>query len=188
MRLAWLLTIAVTAASSAQPAPSSATEWHPVISAVGAWRVFNDQIDLRSEWAYGARMGLESSSRFSLVIDYVECQTWRRGSGRSAEVMALRALGRVDALRGRVRPYLIGGLGGLLLQFRDAPNTAVGSMILGVGGEKRFAERWRLFGEASVDHYYYESVFYTSTGGAIPTGQKGANVIWTGSIGIGASF
>ncbi len=189
MRLAALLLAFLVAGTLATPPPASATEWRPVLSAVGSWRFFSDAMDLRSEWGYGARFGLESTSRFSLFIDYVECKTWRRGSFRSAEVMALRALARVDLLRGRtVRPYAIGGLGGLLFQFRDAPNAGVGTMVFGLGAEGRFAERWRVFAEGGLDHFYYEPVIYSPTGSRISTGERGADVVGTASIGIGRTF
>ncbi|HLQ67100.1 MAG TPA: hypothetical protein VK123_07715 [Candidatus Limnocylindrales bacterium] len=188
MRRITLLLVLLVTGTLASPPPASATEWRPVISAVGSWRFFSDAIDLRNEWAYGARFGLESSSRFSLFIDYVECKTWRHVSFRSAEVMGLRALARVDLLRGKVRPYAIGGLGGLLFQFRDTPNAGVGTMTFAVGAEGRFAERWRVFGEAGLDHFYYESVVYSPTGTPYSTGQRGADVIETASIGIGWAF
>lgn len=183
-----LLLVGLAACTLVAPPPGSATEWRPVLSPVGSWRFFSDEMSLRSEWGYGARFGLESSSRFSLFIDYVECKTWRRVSSRSAEVMALRALARVDLGRGSVRPYAIGGLGGLLFQFRDAPNAGVGTMVLGVGAEARFAEGWRVFGEGSLDHFYYEPVLYSATGIPYSTGQRGADVIGTASIGIGRAF
>ena len=75
--------------------------------------------------------------------DVAPCQLSIRGSD------GLRALARVDLSRGSVRPYAIGGLGGLLFQFRDAPNAGVGTMVLGVGAEARFAGGWRAFGEGS---------------------------------------
>jgi hypothetical protein len=165
-----------------------ATEWRPVLYAVGAWRYFNDEVDLRNEWAYGARFGLTSTSWYSFMIDYVECKTWRRTTMRSADVMALRALFRADLLKGTWRPYVTGGLGGLLFQFNDAPNTGVGTMTLGLGVERPFAERWRAFAEASVDHYYYQPVFYDATGRPFATGQRTANVIGTTSIGFGIGF
>lgn len=183
-----VLFAALTSAALARPATATAMEWRPVISAVGSWRVFSDEMNLRSEWAYGARFGLQSSSRLSLYIDYVECKTWRRVSGRSAEVMSLRALARVDLLRGDVRPYVIGGLGGILFQFRDRPNAGVGTMIVGLGTEGKFAERWRIFGEAGLDHFYYEPVVYSPTGTPLSTGQRNADLIGTGSIGIGWTF
>jgi hypothetical protein len=188
MRRVTLLLVLIVAGTLAAPAPASATEWRPVLSPVGSWRFFSDEMNLRSEWGYGARFGLESSSRFSLFIDYVECKTWRRVTGRSAEVMALRALGRVDLLRGAVRPYAIGGLGGLLFQFRDAPNAGVGTMVLGLGAEARFAEGWRVFGEGSLDHFYYERVFYSPSGIPYSISQRSADVIGTASIGIGRAF
>jgi hypothetical protein len=168
--------------------PAHAAEWRPALYAVGAWRFFNDEVALQSEWGYGARFGLTSDTPFSFHIDYVECKTWRKNTMASSDVMALRALMRVDVIQKTWRPYVIGGLGGLLLQFADAPNAGVGTMTLGLGVERPFAERWRAFAEASVDHYYYQPVFYDATGRPFATGQRTANVIGTTSIGFGIAF
>jgi hypothetical protein len=188
MRRVTLLVVVLVACTLAPPPFASATEWRPVLSAVGSWRFFSDEMNLRSEWGYGARFGLESSSRLSLFIDYVECKTWRRATSRAAEVMSLRALARVDLLRGAVRPYVIGGLGGLLFQFRDAPNAGVGAMVFGVGAEGKVAEQWRVFGEGGLDHFYYERVFYSPSGSRLSASQRNADIIMTASIGIGRTF
>lgn len=165
-----------------------AAEWHPVAAITGGFRFFEEDLDLQTHFAYGARVGLSDGSRATLYLDYLECRTWRKGTAADADILAMRALLRVDALRGSVRPYVIGGLGGMMLQFDDAPNAGVGAFTFGAGLEGRLGRTWSLFAEGTFDSYTDRRVQYSSGGIAIGRGLPGTFTIPVITGGLSARF
>jgi len=145
-------------------AAARAAEWRPSVALTGGFRLFGDELDLREHWSYGGRVGLSDPSRTTLYLDYLECRTWRNATARHSEIFALRALVRFDILKSTVRPYVIAGFGGMMLQFDDAPNAGVGAFTYGGGAEARLGDRWSIFAEGTFDTYTAERVTYTPGG------------------------
>jgi outer membrane protein OmpA-like peptidoglycan-associated protein len=75
-----------------------------------------------SGFLVGGRIGLRLGSLFSLEGELVFIPTTERMSGESLDVIGFRGQAAVDLLsRGRLRPFLVAGLGGLDLVDTDAP-------------------------------------------------------------------
>jgi len=166
----------------------TAAEWHPVAAMTGGFRLFGDDLDLQDHFSYGARFGISDGSRTTLFLDYVECHTWRRATSADSDIFALRALLRFDLLRTRLRPYVTGGFGGMMLQFNDAPNAGVGVFTYGLGADLRCSDRWSLFAEGTQDTYTENRVIYDSSGAVYGRGYRGTFSFPTVSAGILAHF
>jgi hypothetical protein len=87
-----------------------------------AW--FDSKLDLDHEASLGIRFGMAAGPRFTVLMDVMETEPARKTTGASSRVLSLRALGQFRLLTGAVRPYLIGGFGGVLFDFDDANDTA----------------------------------------------------------------
>jgi hypothetical protein len=86
-------------------------------SAGATW--FDDKLDFGGEVSFGLRFGMEANHRFSVLMDFAQVDPARKTTGKSARVSSLRALGQCRLLTGSVRPYLMGGFGGVLFHFDD---------------------------------------------------------------------
>lgn len=154
----------------------------------GGVRLFNEDLDLTTDASFGARLGIQVSDRWGVILDFVASHPIRRSTGQEAPIDALRALARANILTGKVRPYAIAGVGGILFFFSDAGDAAEGSMTFGGGVDFRIARRMFAYVEGSTDVYRAEGVVYAPTGIVYQTQPRKTETLGTISIGIGAEF
>ena len=151
-------------------------------------RDFDSGRDLDSEVSFGARFGIDASTRFGLIMDYVYTSPARETTGSSANVSAIRGLARYRILSGSLRPYVLGGVGGVLFDFDDTFDTASLTLTLGGGAEYRLGARAFLFAEASADGYRARTVTYSSTGEEADSTERETEAIFAGTAGIAVEF
>ena len=170
-------------------AQASAESARPIFVAptVGV-RSFDSVRDLDSEVSIGARFGIDASARFGLIMDYAYTSPSRETTGSSASVSAIRGLARYKILSGSLRPYLMGGVGGVLFDFDDTFDTASLTLTLGGGAEYRLGGRTSLFAEASADGYRARTVTYSSTGEETESTERETETVFGGTAGIAVEF
>jgi len=151
-----------------------------------AW--FDEKLDFESEISFGLRFGMEANHRFSILMDYAQVDPARKTTGKSARVSSLRALAQCRLLTGSVRPYLVGGFGGLLFNFEDANDTAGGTASAGGGVEYAGSQSVKVFAEYSADFYRMRSVTYSSTGEVLSSGERTTDVLQSVSAGVSVGF
>jgi len=186
MRLAFVLFV-VAACSSAIPGPARA-ERSLVVAPIIGLRAFESKLDLGDEAAIGARFGIATSDRVSVLVDYVHTAPARKTTGQLAYITGLRTLAQVRILTGRIRPYVIAGAGGVLFNFSDANDTAGGTVTIGGGVELKPWRRAALFAEGSLDFYRSREVIYSATGDEISVGPRSTDQISTVEAGVALEF
>ena len=154
----------------------------------GGVRLFEEDLDLEDEVAYGLRAGMGASERFSFLIDFLQSSPARTTTGAQASVSALRGLTQARILTGTVRPYLLAGLGGVLFDFDDTNDTAVGAVTAGGGVEMRLGSRASLYTEISTDIYRARTVSYSPEGVAQESTDRDTQMAWTGLVGFQVEF
>ena len=157
-------------------------------AATAGVRFFNEDLDLKTDASFGARLGIEVSDRWGLLLDFVASHPVRKSTQALAPVDALRALARANFLTGKIRPYAFAGIGGLLFFFNDAANAAEGAVTFGAGVDVRVARRAVLYLEGSQDVYRADGVVYTPTGAVYQTQPQKTQRLGTVSLGIGMEF
>ncbi len=183
------LLVACAAVGRARAAESSAEQARPVTLAFsGGYRIFNHQVDLKNEAAFGARLGLGIAPRVEVALDFELSDPLRGATGRPASVSALRALLRVDALRGSIRPYAIAGVGGLLMNFDDSPDFSSGALTAGVGVEHALSGRMIARLEATGDFYRAQVDKYDNGGTIVARTGRTTNGLGTISLALGTRF
>jgi hypothetical protein len=161
----------------------------PVTFAVtGGARFFNEDLDLNTDVSFGARLGIGLSDRWAVLLDFVASHPIRESTQELAPIDALRALARANILTGKIRPYAIAGIGGILFFFDDAANAAEGSVTFGGGIDYRIARRATVYLEGSTDLYRPDGVIYTPTGIVYQTEPRETQFLGTISIGVGVEF
>lgn len=151
-------------------------------------RFFNEDLDLKTDASFGARLGIEVSDRWGVLLDFVASHPVRESTQELAPIDALRALARANILTGKIRPYAIAGIGGILFFFNDANHAAEGAVTFGGGVDFRIARRAVLYLEGSEDAYRADGVVYTLTGAVYQTEPRKTQRLGTISIGIGLEF
>lgn len=151
-------------------------------------RSFEDRLDLTSEVAAGARVGMDWSKHASLLMDVVYTTPTRKGSGAFTRVISVRSLIQYRCLTGPLRPYVVAGLGGTLFDFEDTPDAAGGTLTGGVGMEWRLARRIAVFGEGSIDWYRSRAVTYAPTGERLTISDRTTDAVRTFGAGLVARF
>jgi hypothetical protein len=150
--------------------------------------MFHRDLELDDDYSFGGRVGMGLGKRWALLLDFVASHPHRETTGVAAYVDALRLLARTNLLTGRFRPYVQGGLGGVLFMFNDTPSTAGGSVTAGLGADYRIAPQTSAFLEGSVDLYSQQEITYQRDGRAVFTGPDQARTLGTISAGIGVEF
>ena len=176
-----------------QPATALAAELptkeRPVIVAITLGiRMFHRDLELDDDFSFGGRVGMGLGKRWALLLDFVASHPHRETTAVAAYVDALRLLARTNLLTGRFRPYVVGGLGGVLFLFNDTPSTAGGSVTAGVGADYRIAPQTSAFLEGSMDLYSQQEITYQRDGRVVFTGPFEARTLGTISAGIGVEF
>jgi opacity protein-like surface antigen len=154
----------------------------------GGVRLFEEDLDLEDEVAFGLRVGMGASERFSFLIDFMQSSPARTTTGAQASVSALRGLTQARLLTGTVRPYLLAGLGGVLFNFDDTSDTAVGAVTVGGGLEMKLGTRASLYGEVSADLYRARSVSYSTEGEVLSSTERDTQTAWTALAGFQVEF
>ena len=149
---------------------------------------FDQKLDLGCEASFGFRIGMAADRRFSILMDFAQVDPARKTTGKSARVSSLRALGQCRILTGSIRPYLMGGFGGVLFNFEDANDTAGGSASAGGGVEYAAWRRTRIFAEYSAAFYRMRSVTYSSTGSVLSTGERTTDALQSVAAGVSVGF
>lgn len=191
--LLWMLRAAllfgVAASLTGGPHPASADTGRPFqVGGAVAIRSFESRLDLNDELAAGFRVGLGLSGRASVLIDAVHTTPTRKTTGRLAHVTDLRSLVQYRFLNGSLRPYLVGGVGGILFDFDDTYDTATGALTGGAGVEWRASSQFTVFGEASLDLYRNRTVTFDSLGNEISSTNRTTDQARTYSLGLLATF
>ena len=149
---------------------------------------FDQKLDFECEASFGFRFGMEADRRFSVLMDFAQTDPARKTTGRSARVSSLRALGQCRLLTGNLRPYLMGGFGGVLFNFDDANDAAGGTASAGAGVEYAAWKRTKLFAEYSAAFYRTRSVTYSSTGSVLSTGERATDALQSVAAGVSVGF
>lgn len=163
-------------------AAERAVTFAPVVGA----RWFEEDLDLETDIAFGARLGMELSPRWGMIFDFVASHPVRTSSGREVVIDAMRVLARMNFATGDTRPYVVAGIGGGMFLYPDAPNTAEGMLTFGLGVDHRIASRVRVFTEGSGDMFRSETVVYTPSGGEFLVEPR--QTFTLGTLGMGLSF
>jgi len=151
-------------------------------------RSFTSRLDLSSEFAGGARVGLDLGRHASLLMDAVHTTPTRTTTGAFTRVTSVRTLLQYRFLAGTIHPYAIAGLGGMLFDFEDTPDASGGTFTGGVGLEWRVASGFAIFGEGSVDWFRNRYVTYAPTGERLTISDRTTEQVRTFGAGLLARF
>ena len=159
-----------------------------MVAMTGGVRLFDEDLGLKEDLAIGGRIGLGMSRRWSVLLDFVASHPIGTVTQQMTAVDALRALARCNILSGRVRPYALAGIGGILFDFGDAPSSAKGAITLGGGFDVRIARKAFAFIEGSADGFQSDTVRYDAVGLPYRVLPQQTWILGTVSLGIGAEF
>ena len=184
------LAIAVSLATPASGwAVETNTKERPIIIATTlGMRLFHPDLELKDDFSFGGRVGMGMNKRWALILDFVACHTHRQSTAIATYVDALRVLARANVLTGRFRPYVVGGIGGVLFMFNDTPSTAGGAITAGLGSDLRIAPQTSVFVEGSIDLHAQQDFTYDSDGSVTFFGPDRARTLGTISTGLEVEF
>ncbi|HET9250979.1 MAG TPA: hypothetical protein VFP58_02545 [Candidatus Eisenbacteria bacterium] len=148
-------------------------------------RMFHEELQLGDDFSFGGRVGVGLGDRWALMMDFVACHPSRPATAVAAYVDALRMLARFNLHTGKFRPYMVGGIGGVLFMFQDSPTSAGGALTLGVGADYRVAPQTRLYLEATTDLYSQQQFTYLPGGAVSYHGDYETKTL--GNVGAGIS-
>jgi hypothetical protein len=151
-------------------------------------RMFHEELQLGDDFSFGGRVGVGLGERWALMMDFVACHPSRETTAVAAYVDALRLLARFNLHTGAFRPYMVGGIGGVLFMFQDSPTSAGGALTLGLGADYRVAPQSRLFVEATRDLYSQQQFTYESDGSVSYFGDYETKALGTICAGIAVEF
>lgn len=151
------------AGAVAAAAPAEGERW-AAVGPIAGYRTFASPLELDSEFAIGARVSLGLGNRVTIMIDGAHAEPTRRTSGQVSSFGDIRALVSYGFRERGVRPYLLVGLGGQILNFHDAPASASAVVATGLGTEVALSPEWIAIFEGSADFYRGRFVTYSSTG------------------------
>lgn len=150
-------------AGVASAAPADGERW-AAVGPIAGYRTFASPLELEGEFAIGARVSLGLSDRVAIMIDGAHADPTRRTSGKVSSFGDIRALVSYRIRERGVRPYILAGLGGQILNFHDAPASASAVVAAGLGAEISLSPEWLAIIEASADFFRGRFVTYSSTG------------------------
>ncbi|MEK7348962.1 MAG: hypothetical protein AABZ94_08825 [Candidatus Eisenbacteria bacterium] len=151
------------AAAVASAAPADGERW-AAVGLIAGYRTFASPLELEGEFAIGARVSLGLSDRVTIMIDGAHADPTRRTSGKVSSFGDIRALVSYRLRERGVRPYILAGLGGQILNFHDAPASASAIVAAGLGAEITLSPEWLAIFEGAADFYRGRFVTYSSTG------------------------
>ncbi len=187
--LRWFLLAIAMGLPEAVQAAESPTEQRPIIIATTLGiRMFHKDPQLDDDFSFGGRVGMGLNKRWALILDFVASHTHRQPTAVATYVDALRVLARANVLTGRFRPYVVGGIGGVLFMFNDTPSTAGGAITAGLGSDLRIAPQTSVFVEGSIDLHAQQDFTYDSDGSVTFFGPDRARTLGTISSGLEVEF
>lgn len=170
------------------PSGAAASDRKVTFAPVVGARLFEEDLDLETDIAFGARIGMELSPRWGMLFDFVASHPVRTSSGREVVIDCMRVLAKVNLVTGETRPYVIAGIGGGMFLFPDTPNTAEGMLTVGLGLERQVGNRLAVFVESSADMFRSETVIYTPSGGEYLVEPRETHILGTACIGLSLEF
>ena len=185
VRLLWtsLLGASILAILGAAPALAGEGRWVAVGPVVG-YRSFAAPLELDPEFAIGARVSLGVSDRVVVTIDGGHAEPTRTTSGIVSSFGDIRALVAYRLKTSGVRPYLLTGVGGQIMNFHDAPASASAVVAAGAGAELDLADAWVVVVEGSANLYRGRLVTYNSTGQELTSTPRETYATGIFSLGI----
>lgn len=150
-------------AGVASAAPADGERW-AAVGPIAGYRTFASPLELEGEFAIGARVSLGLSDRVTIMIDGAHADPTRRTSGKVSSFGDIRALFSYRIRERGVRPYVLAGLGGQILNFHDAPASASAVVAAGLGAEISLSPEWLAIFEGSADFFRGRFVTYSETG------------------------
>jgi hypothetical protein len=189
---AWQV-VALLAFAVSMPAPVRGEvppgKERPIIIATSVGiRMFHPDLELDDDFSFGGRVGVGLGRRWAVLLDFVACHPHRESTAIASYVDALRLLARANLITGRFRPYVVGGIGGVLFMFNDTPSTAGGALTAGLGADYRIAPQTSVFLEGSMDLYSHQEFTYDRDGSVAFVGPNRGKRLGTISGGIGVEF
>lgn len=178
---------ALFAAGTAVASPTGGERW-VAVGPVAGYRTFASRLELDSEFAIGARISLGVSDRVTVMIDGAHAEPRRRTSGVISSFGDIRALVSYRLRKEGVRPYLVTGVGGQVLNFHDAPASASAVVAAGAGVELDLTPDWVALFEASADVYGGRFVTYSSTGRELSSTDRRTYATGIFSVGLAYRF
>jgi hypothetical protein len=188
MRGAKTLPVGLLAFVLLMPSPARSSERSITFAPVIGARWFEEDLDLETDIAFGARFGMELSPRWGMIFDFVASHPVRSSNGREVVIDAMRVLARVNFATGDTRPYAVAGIGGGMFLLPDAANTAEGMLTFGLGADHRIASRWRVFAEGSADMFRSETVYYSPSGTEFLVEPRQTFLLGTTALGLSVEF
>ncbi|MGE5180357.1 MAG: outer membrane beta-barrel protein [Bacteroidota bacterium] len=190
--LLWMLRAALLFAGVLLPpalASTACASDRPIQVGLGTGsRSFENRLDLTTEAGVGLRLGLGLNRNVTLLLDAIQATPTRKTTNQLARVTALRSLIQVGYSVGPVRPYIVGGAGGILFDFNDTADAAGGAFTGGLGIEWRVARQIAVFGEGSIDWYRSRTVLYGVNGEELSSSPRTTDQARTIEAGVLASF
>jgi len=183
---ALLLAVALTSAT-AHAAPEAGERWAAVGPVVG-YRTFPATLEWESEFAIGARVSMGLSDHVAVMIDGAHADPTRRTSRKVSSFGDIRALVSYKLRRTGLRPYLVTGIGGMILNFHDAPASASAVVAAGGGVEFDLTPEWLVMFEGAADLYKGRYVTYSPTGEELSSTERIMHSIGLFSAGLQYRF
>lgn len=157
---------------------------HAVLGLAIGIRTFDDNSGLGDDFSFGGRGGLNLGPRVGIIADFVASHPSRDAATPAVHVDALRMLIRYNIVTGTLRPYVLGGAGGVFFLFHDAPTRSMPAWTGGLGIDYQIAPQTRAFFELSGDLYSEQDVSYDLEGMPVFTGEEQTRSLGTWSVGI----
>ena len=185
--------VLVAASILLQPMPArakdeSARERSFIVATAVGVRMFAPDLQLNDDFCFGGKVGLGLGQRWALLLDFIASHPHREVTSVAEYVDALRFLVRANLRTGTFRPYVVGGIGGVLFMFNDTPSTAGGTLTAGLGADYRVAPQTSVFLEGSVDFYDQQQITYDDFGKVALAGHSRAKTLGTVSTGLEVHF
>jgi hypothetical protein len=171
----------------AEAAPPTGERWAAAGPVVG-YRTFPATLELNSEFAIGARVSLGLSDRVAVMIDGAHADPTRKTSQKVSSFGDIRALFSYNLRRTGLRPYLVTGLGGMILNFHDAPASASAVVAAGGGVQFDLGPEWLVMFEGTADMYKGRYVTYSPTGQELSSTERQMHSIGLFSAGLQYRF
>jgi len=161
----------------------------PITIQVGAGpRIYNQELGLNSDLGAGIRLGLGVSERASIALDFLYTPTNRTTSDQISIITSLRALARMDLLRGPIRPYVLAGAGGVMMNFSDARDVSAGTLTGGLGISRSIGRDHFVSIEGTLDFYSSRVQYYDLEGAVIYDGPQTIETLKMVTVNVGTRF
>ena len=182
--VALTLILALCLPASVRAANAGTKPHHAMLGLAIGIRTFDDNSGLGDDFSFGGRGGLNLGPRIGIIADFVASHPSRDAAAPAVHVDALRMLVRYNIVTGTLRPYVVGGAGGVFFLFHDAPTRSMPAWTGGLGVDYQIAPQTRAFFELSGDLYSEQDVSNDLDGTPVFTGEERTRSLSTLSLGI----